>query len=297
MLGQLDLLILYPIFNVLIAVSGIMMIAHLNQKNVKSIQIYLAVFFGLSVPCLIWYAAGYHSELCLSLVILLTHLPLTYINGPITTQGGLSYYMNPSEWVRGGGGGRGRGGGGSASASASGSGSTQPAAPTNNIRHAHTPEEIEEALNNISASDLRFLEEFYGDPSDLLMHLRNFSVLSKVSITEEFQSVLSNRAAVSTPKAQPVPHNIPEGARNYWLYKMAYCNIKYELKILDLLREHRVPIIKRDLDRYTQLHKTSESVVFNILRRDFPLLNHAQRRFITRNMQDPITKDSVSDSE
>ena len=74
MLGQLDLLTWYALFNLMVTLCGIMIIANLKGKQVKPVQVYLTVVFAFVVTFLTWYANGHHSDLCAFLVMLSTCL-------------------------------------------------------------------------------------------------------------------------------------------------------------------------------------------------------------------------------
>ena len=78
MLGQLDLLQYYALFNVIITLCSITAIAYVKGKNVSSRQLYIAIFFAFSVPLLIWYVDGDYKELYASLQYLFAHLPLVW---------------------------------------------------------------------------------------------------------------------------------------------------------------------------------------------------------------------------
>ena len=78
MLGKLDLLIYYPFFNLMITLCSITIIANLKGKQVKPVQLYLAILFALFALFLFWYGCDYYRELYASLFMLFTDLPSTW---------------------------------------------------------------------------------------------------------------------------------------------------------------------------------------------------------------------------
>ena len=72
MLGQLDLLTLYALFNLIITLCSITILTYLKGKQVKLIQLHFAVLFALIVTFLTWYANGHHHDLCAFFIILST---------------------------------------------------------------------------------------------------------------------------------------------------------------------------------------------------------------------------------
>ena len=136
MLGELDLLQFYPLFNTVIVVCSILILANLKGKPVKPIQLYISVFFAFFVPFLIFYAGGCYNEFYTILHYLFAHLPLIssglmdtlmgmLMGNRITMgprNGSVSYYKLPAADPTIGGGG---GGGAGSSAGASGASGSQ----------------------------------------------------------------------------------------------------------------------------------------------------------------------------
>ena len=75
MLGQLDLLTYYPLFNFMLTLCSIITIASLKGKQIELIQVYLAIFFTFFTMFLLLFGSGYFWELYAYLFVLFTHLP------------------------------------------------------------------------------------------------------------------------------------------------------------------------------------------------------------------------------
>ena len=78
MLDQLGLLQYSPFFSIIITLCSIIVIANIKETKIKPIQVYLAFFFTLSLPLLVWFFGGYLKELFASLGFLLAHLPIIW---------------------------------------------------------------------------------------------------------------------------------------------------------------------------------------------------------------------------
>ena len=76
MLAQLNLLQFYPLFNTVIVVCSILILANLKGKSVKPIQLYKSVFFALFVPFFILLYGGHYNEIYAYIHYLFAHLPL-----------------------------------------------------------------------------------------------------------------------------------------------------------------------------------------------------------------------------
>ena len=77
LLGELDLLTYYGLFNLVVTLCSIIIIANLRGKQIKSIQLYLAIFLAFFATFLIWYANGCYHGLLAFLVVFSAQLPLT----------------------------------------------------------------------------------------------------------------------------------------------------------------------------------------------------------------------------
>ena len=138
MLHQLDLLTYYPLFNLMVTLCSIITIASLKGKQIKPIQLYLAMFFAFFAMFLLWFGSGYYRELHASVFVFFTHLPFvwnclidiwyTIKDNTMTMRYGGSttcYKITPSGLSSGGGGssaGASSTGGGASSAGASSTG-------------------------------------------------------------------------------------------------------------------------------------------------------------------------------
>ena len=138
MLDQLDLLTYYPLFNLMVTLCSIITIASLKGKQIKPVQLYLAMFFAFFTMFLFWFGSGYLRELHASVFVFFTHLPFiwnclkdiwyTIKDNTMTMRYGGSttcYKTTPSGLSSGGGGssaGAGNTGGGATSAGASSTG-------------------------------------------------------------------------------------------------------------------------------------------------------------------------------
>ena len=128
MLGQLDLLIYYPLFNLMIALCSIIIMASLKGKETKPIQLYLAIFFTFFAMLLFWFGSGYYRELYASLFVFFTNLPFIWESLKDNTMtmpyGGSTtcYKTTPSGLSSGGGGGSSAGIGSTGSGSSAGAG-------------------------------------------------------------------------------------------------------------------------------------------------------------------------------
>ena len=78
MLGQLDLLTYYPLFNLMVTLCSIVTIASLKGNQIKPIQLYLAMFFAFFAIFLFWFGSGYLRELHASVFVFFTYLPFIW---------------------------------------------------------------------------------------------------------------------------------------------------------------------------------------------------------------------------
>ena len=109
MLEQLDLFFYYPFFNVIITSCGVIIIANLMSKKLKSMQLAISAFFALSAPFFIWYLGSYYKELYAFVAIIFSHLPFIWdsIKGNRISMGPpvdyVNYYKPPKDGSIGGG--------------------------------------------------------------------------------------------------------------------------------------------------------------------------------------------------
>ena len=126
MLGQLDLLIYYPLFNLMITLCSIIIMASLKGKETKPIQLYLAIFFTFFAMLLFWFGSGYYRELYASFFVFFTNLPFIWESLKDNTMpyGGSTtcYKTTPSGLSSGGGSSAGIGSTGSGSSAGAGAG-------------------------------------------------------------------------------------------------------------------------------------------------------------------------------
>ena len=77
MLGELNLLTYYPLFNLIVTLCRITIIANLIGKKINPKRIYLAVFTAIIITLLIYYSGDFrYKQLYGSLTYLLVDLSL-----------------------------------------------------------------------------------------------------------------------------------------------------------------------------------------------------------------------------
>ena len=77
MLGELDLLTYYALFNLVVSLCSMTIIANILGKQISPKSIYLAVFIAIIITLLMYYFGDFRFiELYASLTYLLVHLPL-----------------------------------------------------------------------------------------------------------------------------------------------------------------------------------------------------------------------------
>ena len=172
MLGKLDLLTYYPLFNLMITLCSIIIIANLTGKQIKPTQLWFAIFFALFTMLWFLFGSAYYHELYASCILLFTHGCLIWesLNNiwyniknnaiPMSYAGYATLYKTtPSDLSSGGGGsssGVGSAGGGSAGVgSSSGVGSTGGGAGSaNEIDHKVLMERVKQMDKDLKDNTL-----------------------------------------------------------------------------------------------------------------------------------------------
>ena len=104
MLNQLDLLEYYVLFNLLITICSITIIAYLKGNQVKPLQVYLAIFFAFISGLFILYLRAHGQELYAFLTFLLAHSPLLSSKITMADSEFICYHKPGPEGNTGGGG-------------------------------------------------------------------------------------------------------------------------------------------------------------------------------------------------
>lgn len=73
MLDELNLLPYFPLFNTVYSLCIILIIANLNEREVKNIRLAIAIFIGLAVPFFVWWFTNYYPEFLSSFVMVLAY--------------------------------------------------------------------------------------------------------------------------------------------------------------------------------------------------------------------------------
>ena len=229
MLAQLKLLQIYPLFNVVIVLCSVLILANLKNRPVKPIQLYLSVFFALFVPFLILFAGGNYNQLYTSLHYLFAHLPLvrfdlkdmwSMLAGNRITMGPsydtVSNYKLPSDLTGGGGGAGSSTGasGGSGSGSGSGTGgpkqtsASRPQASSSGDNTMITPEVAQHKLASLTPEANQLLH----DPAMLLQGMdSNLSAYRIIdNLPNKVKTEVIREAEGLSLAVQEVHHQIPQ---------------------------------------------------------------------------------------
>ena len=133
MLEQLDLLLYYPFFNIIITICGLAIIANIKVKKLEYIRIYISVFFILLFSFLVWYVSAYHNQLYASFVGLLIHLAAVCdFKMPMGHASSMTTYKIGNDESSSGGGASSSGGGASSSGGGASQSSTGTSSDTTN---------------------------------------------------------------------------------------------------------------------------------------------------------------------
>ena len=323
MLGQLDLLTYYALFNLMVTLCSITIIANLIGKQVKPIQLYLAIFFAFFAMFLFWIGSGYSRELSASLFMLFSYLAFIWdnlkdicdsIKGNRITMGGerdnINYYKPPKDGPIGGGSSStgaassSNTGGGSSSTPNNNSGTVSQAAANSSYNHPHTAEEIQNILKSIPDST----NELLNNPERLVREIDNLSVFNRFSIPDEMKNEIMAEAQRRTPPVQAQDPSTPFSAFDYWNYKTANSKAKLGIKVLEVLEENRHKFdlselhnpenyeseIKNIRDTYRGIKNVSHYKMQDLYENK---LNHNAKKSIRRHMINYVNKDTPSDSE
>ena len=324
MLGELDLLVFYPFFNVIITLCAIAMISYLNGNRLEFTKLYMKIFFVFFVPFLVWYVSGIYHELyptLLALFIAVHDIRTTMTMGGYN--GSRNCYKIISEGSTGGGSagvgrssGVGSTGGGSAGqastsrpqASSSGGGSAGqastsiPQASSSGDDSTVSPARIQEVIRNLPAE----LPDLLFNPKLLLqvMDLEEFSAFNRLStLPNSVKTDIDQEAQALSPTIQPIHPDIPkknkESILEYWRYKIAYDKAIKQLKIIDLLQEkgHITSISDRAIaqhhkDTFYAIKNTSLYRMRDLYDKD---LKCKGKKFVRRHMDNFVKGDTESD--
>lgn len=78
MLGQLNLSQFYPLFNTVIVLCSILIIANIKGISIKPRQLYIGVFFALLLPFFILLFGGEYKQTYEAIHYLFAHFPLVW---------------------------------------------------------------------------------------------------------------------------------------------------------------------------------------------------------------------------
>lgn len=261
----------------MLTLCSIIIIANLGGKQIKSIQIFLAIFLAFFATFLIWYTNGCQEGLLASLVVFSAPLPLVWENRIKMDYGSWTLNADAENTI-----------------SAGGSSTSQPATGSAS-NTTLTPEQIQQGIASIPQG----MAELMGNPSELSKQMKNLTILGKLNISESLKAELMEQAQKESPLIPAIPSNIPDAAVDYWHYKIVNSKAKIELKLMDLVKEKlsMSPQFKAQFDERKALYTGLKHTSYYHMKYRFPSLNHSTRRFITRNMDQYVDGNSLSDNE
>ena len=317
MLAQLNLLQIYPLFNVVIVLCSVLILANLKDKPVKPIQLYLSVFFALFVPFLILFAGGNYNQLITSLHYLFAHLPLVrfdlkdmwsmLVGNRITMSppyDSVSNFRLPADPIKGAGGAGESTGASGGSGSGSGSGSKQasasrPQASSSGDNTYMVPEAVQYKLDSISTESNELLQDPAMLSQGMDSNLSAFRIIDNLS--NKVRTEIIREAESLSPVMQEVHHQLPKkkSLLDYWNYKIVNVKAIKQVKIVELLEEKGYVTslenkiqLENHKDICNGIRNASYYSMQNIYSNDF---NSRDRKFIRRHMVDFVTGDTSSD--
>ena len=327
LLDQFDLLVYYPIFNVMFALLGVVVIANLKSKKVTKAMIILGAVLGFSSPYLI---SSVHHYICEPLIgfllvgfeSLLFFLTLEkvvdkqymgdsaeksvsriykYFTSKHHIMHSTRHDSGPTGINVGGSGSGDHGEASSSHATSTETKKVSQAARSSGNNSVPTKAQKEGGFKYLS-------EPGSKDPRPLSESIKwnsAFKLLPKGAISDATKKEILEEAQKRSPDMIRIPDYISKKALTYyyWDHKNLNTQATIELKIIEVIRE-RVQLSKVDNAVFNaKVHEHEKSlqgfknVSFYEMRETFPKLNHKDRKDIKKHMPGFVTKDTNSESE
>lgn len=314
MLAELDISMYYPLFNLIITLCSITIIANIIGKQVRSKQLYLAIFFAFFSLFLFWFGCDYYRELYTSLIVFFIHLPLVWselkniwsmlVGNRITmgpAYGTVSYCKPPADSTIGG------GGAGSSTGASGGSGSgelkqanaSRPQPSSSGDNTMIPPETAQYKLDSIPPETTELLKDPVKLSEALDTHLSILGVIE--NLPDKVKTDITREAEALSPSIQEVHHQIPQkkSILQYWHYRIVNAKAIKQVKIVELLEQkgYKASLeTKVILDNHKDVCNGIRNASFYSMKQIYGNeLNSRDKKFIRRHMDDYVTGDSPSD--
>ena len=313
MLKQLDIFICYPLFNVVVALISVMLIANIKNNRVGRLQYWITGFFALSIPLLVNHYANDLQELYSSIGVVSICLYQAFKYETII--GGIAptypvYTYNPLS--------------GNGYCARSGVAPTEVGEPSSSGGGGGSSSSVSQAarVGNLETSDYQhrreaeaaFMDsrnqEMLRNAAGIIARLEHDSVIgpNKPNLTGEYdRSELLREAAIGQPDYQEMPSHLinrakqKELAQRYWYYKNINSHTCRELNAISILSKQ--PWIKynsqnllamSDHKKAVQGWQNLSHLTMEVMWRD--TLNNDDRKIIKRHMRGYVDDNGISNN-